>query len=222
MKFFYKKSLTLLLLLSITSHACLKTMDLLPQTPKGSIAVVPSEYLTVLIKGLDALADQDFPEKEVNDYLSATRFDLELLNPYMFFSEKRYTRNLLYHCPRYEILLLCWSPDQVSPIHGHEGEKCWMRMEVGNLHFTNYDKEIKQESHYDLTAGNVDGPAFIHKVTNSSKEPAMSLHLYAKPFKECDVFNAETGEASRCGMRYYSINGKLTDWAHDERALSTK
>lgn len=185
---------------------------------KGMQPVATPAALAAFIAGLDALASRNFPVQEVTTFLQATRFEKELLEPYSFFSEKRYTRNLLHKRPEYEILLLCWMPHQVSPIHGHEGEKCWMRVEAGELHFTDYESREEGgrtlvEARYSAigTEGFVDGPAVIHRVANETNLPAMSLHLYARPFAQCDVFDKENHLKKKIDLSYDSMHGQLTN-----------
>ncbi len=183
---------------------------------KGVVAIQKPKFLQEFIAGLDLLALKNFPVTEVSAYLSETLFEESWLEPYTFFSEKRYTRNLLHKLPEYEILLLCWMPHQVSPIHGHEGEKCWMRVEAGALHFTDFT-ENKSSGVVVIDPlktqiggrGFVDGPAFIHQVANRTEKPAMSLHLYARPFAQCDIFDQEHYIIARADLRYDSIDGKL-------------
>ena len=46
--------------------------------------------------------------------------------PWALFDPASYTRNLVYRDERFELLILCWGAGQVSPIHNHEGQDCWM------------------------------------------------------------------------------------------------
>ena len=101
-------------------------------------------------------------------------------------------------------------------MHGHEGQKCWMRVEQGCLEFTNYiDYQEDGISKFKVTnkqrglAGFIDGPAYIHGVCNSTSEPAISLHLYASPFHQCDVFDVEHSGTKRVNLGFYSVEGKL-------------
>ena len=175
-------------------------------------------FLQAFITGLNALAKHNFPVPKVTAYLNTTPFQEDWLKPYMFFSEKKYTRNLLHKQPDYELLLLCWMPNQISPIHGHEGEKCWMRVEAGELYFTDYietngPNDIIVEPRHSQVGGRgfVDGPAFIHQVANRSFQPAMSLHLYARPFAQCDIFDQDKQMKKRVDLKYDSINGKSSN-----------
>ena len=172
--------------------------------------------LQEFIAALDLLSKANFPVDAVTQFLKTSPLAPKTLKPYIFFSRQRYTRNLLFKCPSYEILLLCWQPGQVSPIHGHEGEKCWMRVEQGELHFINYNvKEINGKSFVEVeheatgNTGFVDGPAVVHRVENTSLEPALSLHLYARPLSKCDIFDKEHKTKHQIPLRYDSVGGKL-------------
>ena len=125
----------------------------------------------------------------VFDLLNKQHLSVDHLDPYIFYSNARYTRNLIHKAQDFELILMCWKPAQYSAIHGHEGQKCWMRVDFGTLEFTNYKNEpnlasalLKKIDTKIGKQGFVDGPAYIHSVRNNSDKEAMSLHLYAKPF----------------------------------------
>lgn len=172
-----------------------------------------SKPLLKLVQGLENLAERNFPIFDVGKFLQDISIPYETFKPYVFFEQDRYTRNLIYKTTSFEILLLCWGPGQKSPIHGHEGEKCWMQVEQGQLIFTNYQEVpsagLDQVSVVTGSAGFTDGPAIIHKVENLSHEPAMSLHLYARPFQQCDIFDQERHEKKKVKLSYYSVYGHL-------------
>lgn len=182
--------------------------------------IIPTDQtIQHFIDRLEILSSSHFPVDQVKALLKSMPFSLESLKPYIFFSDQSYTRNLIFKRPSFEILLLCWTSGQVSPIHGHEGEKCWMRVEQGELEFTNYNvKEfngkIRIEESTKLTGpvGFVDGPAVIHKVENLTSKPAMSLHLYARPFSKCDIFDEKKQIKQKTNLRYTSISGKIVNF----------
>ncbi len=129
-----------------------------------------------------------------------------------------YTRNLIEINDEFELLLLCWGDGQKSPIHNHEGQDCWMAILEGPM----------EEAHFAFPAGN--GPleagpvrafqrgdvAFIrdeiglHQVRTVGLRPAASLHLYAKPYAECNCYCEETGRVTRVALGYRSVRGVLT------------
>ena len=55
--------------------------------------------------------------------------------------------------------------------------------------------------------GHVDGPADIHAVTNPATfgEDAVSVHVYCRPYEECDIYDAEQGVVRRVRLLYDSV-----------------
>ena len=155
-----------------------------------------------------------FDNAEVLPFLRGGRIRDEALAPYLHWSAERYTRNLVVKNDDFALIVLCWSPGQAAPVHGHEGEKCWARVERGRLRFVNYREagprvgdraELKALGKpNDGAPGHVDGPADIHSVANLAEwnEPAASLHLYTKPYAEFDVFDLATGQVARRKAQY--------------------
>lgn len=170
--------------------------------------------LDPFIEHLQSMAAQQFPLALVTDFLRKSPLDSKILDAHTFYMSERYTRNLMFKCPQFELLLLCWGPQHISPIHGHEGEKCWMRVEEGELHFTNYAElqavpfKLQEQSSASGSAGFVDGPAGIHRVQNPTDKQARSLHLYARPFAVCDVYDIDVHEKSRRQISYDTMYGR--------------
>ncbi len=168
-----------------------------------------------LIKNLKLYAKEDFPVNEVTDYLSNYKLNKNDLLKYSHFNKKLYTRNLIFRNKDFEILILCWRPGHLAPIHGHEGEKCWARVETGKLKFSNFN--IISKNPLKLKTGQVifgkkgflDGPAEIHSVENKSNTNAITLHVYAKPYDACDIYNIEKKKIDRIKLQYYSKFGLL-------------
>jgi len=179
---------------------------------------MPDRRLNVnrFIGDMKHIAARDFPVREVRGFLAASRLPASELRPYLFVLPDRYTRNLIYKSDAFELLLLVWPPGQAALVHGHEGEKCWTRVEEGRLHFTNYrEKRGKRGSSVELEivsqavggVGHVDGPADIHGVENRSDLLALTLHLYARPYDECDVYDLEHRRKTRKKLEYFSRFG---------------
>jgi predicted metal-dependent enzyme (double-stranded beta helix superfamily) len=86
-----------------------------------------------------------------------------------------------------------------------------MRVESGSLQVCNYQLDSEEPltlSMVDLVKGDkgyLDGPAEIHSVANIFSKPAVSLHVYAKPFAQCDIYCLETGTIKRIELVYDSI-----------------
>lgn len=169
-----------------------------------------------LLDRLNLLAARDFPVRETHLFLKESSLDPAALQPYLFFDPDQYTRNLIHKSAGFELLAICWMPGQKAPIHGHEGEKCWARVESGVLRFTNYreqstddfvDLEITSDPK-DGNPGFLDGPADIHSVENPFDAPAVSLHLYSHPYEACEIYDLANHRKERIKLRYYSKFGK--------------
>ena len=147
-----------------------------------------------LINQLKTFAVDDFPIGKVSEYLNNYSISNENFNDYIHFKDEKYCRNLIHKEADFEIMLVCWKAGQVAPIHGHEGEKCWMRVESGALQISNYTLEsidpllLNMADQIKGETGHLDGPSEIHSVENVYSEDAVSLHVYAKPFSKCDIF----------------------------------
>ena len=112
-------------------------------------------------------------------------------------------------------MLVCWPPHISAPIHGHEGEKCWARVQTGELKICNYVEinrdplSLEKIQEFECPPGFLDGPADIHSVENLSDSFATSLHIYAKPYEECELFDTEKGTVTKAKMDYHSIDSIL-------------
>ena len=94
-----------------------------------------------LIKNMKMFAEQDFPVAEVTSYLTDLDIPQEKLEKFCHFNDGFYTRNLVHKERDFEILVVCWPAGKTAPIHGHEGEKCWARVESGTLQICNYEQK---------------------------------------------------------------------------------
>ncbi len=52
---------------------------------------------------------------------------------YTKFCRKNYTRNLVFQNSKFEILIICWNKEQVSPIHDHPKNGCILKLLQGTL-----------------------------------------------------------------------------------------
>ena len=165
------------------------------------------------IESLKSLSKKNFPVDEVSDLILKSEFSTNFLNKYSHFSKTSYTRNMIYKNSDFEILLICWLRGQMAPIHGHEGEKCWFKIISGKLKIYNYKIEsinplkLKQLEKIYAKAGYLDGPADIHSIKNNNEEPVTTLHVYAKPYDICDIYDLKTNQIQRKKMHYYSVDG---------------
>ncbi len=160
------------------------------------------------------LAAPGLDPKALHRFLASTLLEPGSLHGYVRFEPGRYARHLVHKSADVEILVLCWSRGAAAPIHGHEGELCWARVERGRLRFTSY-RELHRTPprleplgpSVDATRGHLDGPADIHAVENlyGFGDDAVSVHVYARPYEECDIYDLEQGVVRRVRLHYDSM-----------------
>jgi len=151
---------------------------------------------------------------EMGRFLATTRIEPASLARFVRFAPGRYTRHLVHKDRDVELLVLCWALGASAPIHGHEGEYCWARVERGRLRFENYHEASRTPLRLeplggavDGGPGHLDGPADLHAVTNPAAvgEDAVSVHVYCRPYDECDVYDREQGTVRRVRLLYDSV-----------------
>jgi len=147
----------------------------------------------------------------VQRFLGTHLIEPASLERYVSFEDGRYTRHLVFKNSAVELLVLCWRRGTHAPIHGHEGELCWARVERGRLRFTSYRElsrtplSLARLGHpLEGGPGHVDGPADIHAVETVG-EDALSLHVYVKPYDECDIYDLARGVIRRVRLSYDSV-----------------
>ena len=159
--------------------------------------------LTQLIEILKATPSGQF--ESVAQYLSLTKTDVL---PYATFSPSSHTRNCLELNERFELILLCWEPGQMTGIHDHGGEECWvyfMDSLFEEIIYQRSQSKLKQTQSKTATNGSVSYMSDflgVHSLKNAGNRRGFSLHLYAKPIRSCNVFNTLSGTFEEKKMSY--------------------
>ena len=179
-----------------------------------------------LIEGLKEIPDAEFKCDNVYQFLAKHPVEVDSISPFFHWSEKFYTRNLIYKDERFELMVLCWNYGQVSRIHNHADQMCWMTVPVGKLRGQNFravemDEEkgfckLAETDMFDLSdclASKVELEEPIHQILNLPEfnERAVSVHIYSKPFEKCLSYCRDTDTFKEVNLAYSSIDGKLCD-----------
>src|SRR5205807_3871870 len=85
---------------------------------------------------------------QIISFLESTPVAPDTLQPYLTWDRQHYTRNLIDKTPLYELIAICWEVGQVSSVHNHRDQNCWMAVPIGRLLVENY-RVLRQ----DLNAG---------------------------------------------------------------------
>jgi len=128
-------------------------------------------------------------------------------------SNESYTRNCIAENEKFELILLCWEKGQQTPIHNHGGEECWVKVIKGNFKETifnlNEAGELKSIKSTMSKTGDVsymiDFMGF-HRLENCSENRGVSLHLYAKPIRTCEIFDENSGEFVHKDLTYCTMS----------------
>lgn len=179
-----------------------------------------------LINGLNGITDEQFTCDNVYQYLGETPVDVDSISKYFHWSDNFYTRNLIHKNDRFEVMAICWEKGQVSRIHNHWDQKCWMMVPIGRLQGQNFAVEEIDETRghcklietdafelKDCLAAKVELEEPIHQVLNLPEfdERAVSIHIYSKPYDRCLSYCRDTDTFKEVTLFYTSIDGKLCD-----------
>jgi len=156
-------------------------------------------------------------------FLQRTTVSPEALAPYLTWNGQHYTRNLIDKTPLYELIAICWEVGQVSSVHNHRDQNCWMAVPIGRLLVENFHlvSQDIEEGRSELTPTDsvemnpshpcaVDPADPVHRVLNPRHfgERAASLHIYSRPFDTCVVYSPEQGTCGVIKLHYTTVFGK--------------
>src|SRR5215471_9451959 len=156
-------------------------------------------------------------------FLTHTAVQPDTLDPYLCWDRQHYTRNLIDKTPLYELIAICWEVGQVSSVHNHREQNCWMSVPIGRLLVENFHLLSQDLDHgrcqltpTDTFEMNLSHPCAVdprdpvHRVVNAKQfgERAVSLHIYSRPFDTCVVYSPEQGTCGVIKLHYNTIFGK--------------
>jgi len=170
-----------------------------------------------------------FPESafdrtdQIVEFLGKMPVGPDSLTSFLTWDPQHYTRNLIDKTPLYELMAICWEIGQISSVHNHRDQNCWMAVPIGRLLVDNY-RVVSQ----DLNAGScclettetlemnaarpcaVDPLNPVHRVRNPREfnQRAVSLHVYSRPFDSCVVYSPEQGTCGEIKLHYNTEYGK--------------
>ena len=181
--------------------------------------MIQAPALDGLVQSLEELLGRGERGRPVVQLLEAYAAQHQDWREYALFCEDHYTRNLVARGEHFELLILCWGPGQVSPIHNHEGQCCWMAVLEGQIQEEHYVKP-EQVQPGPLAAlqtrvfqpgqvAYINDEIALHVVSSEGDAPAVSMHLYAKAFDHCNIYCPETGQITRKRLTNHSERGKM-------------
>jgi cysteine dioxygenase len=184
-------------------------------------ATVSIEQYVELLRGLPAEAFEDV--LRIEEFARLHPVNPATLDRYLCWDNQHYTRNLIDHTELYDLIAICWDIGQISSIHNHRGQNCWMSVPIGRLRVQNYRVisecitehrcEIAPTDIVEMTPErpvgvNPEHP--VHSVENRRefKERAVSLHIYSRPFDSCVVYSDEQGTCGEIKLHFTTRFGE--------------
>jgi cysteine dioxygenase len=177
-----------------------------------------------LVAGLRKFSEPEFRGTEqVLRYLAENPVAPDTLERYLTWDRQHYTRNLIDKTQLYELMAICWDIGQVSSVHNHRDQNCWMAVPIGRLLVENYrvieqdlDKGSSRLEAADTVEMNpahpcaVDPLEPVHRVLNPREfnQRAVSLHVYSRPYDSCVVYSPEQGTCGEIKLHYTTEYGK--------------
>ncbi len=177
------------------------------------------------VKKLCTIPEREFTIPRVEKFVQENLVEAETLKPYLFYARSHYTRNLIFKNELFEVIAICWESGQVSRIHNHRDQNCWMAVPIGKLRVQNFRVEQRDSAHgkcklvptehYDMDAthpGVVRPEEPVHQVLNlpEFKARATTLHIYSHPYSSCEIYSLDKGVYSDVPLHYSSEYGKLS------------
>jgi cysteine dioxygenase len=179
-----------------------------------------------LANGLCEIPDSEWDCQPVYDFLSRNPIDVDSIQKYIFWSSTFYTRNLIYKDDRFEMMAICWDRGQVSRVHNHSEQRCWMTVPIGRLKGQNFAVDeidegrgyckLRETDSFELSeclTAKVELEEPIHQILNLAEfgERAVSIHIYSKPFDHCISYCRDTDTFKDVQLFYTSVDGVLRD-----------
>ncbi len=129
-------------------------------------------------------------------------------------SDTCYTRNCIVENEDFELILICWEQGQLTSIHDHGGEECWVYFVEGEFREHVYEEDDNGKLNIVKTTNAKPGDVAymidfmgFHNLENKSNKRSMSLHLYAKPIRNCNVYDSKRNAFVRKELSYDNVEG---------------
>jgi mannose-6-phosphate isomerase-like protein (cupin superfamily) len=109
-----------------------------------------------------------------------------------------------------QVWLLSWLPDQGTPLHDHGTSAGAFSVVTGTLteRIVTTGSNRVRDSAAELTAGRVRyfGPHYVHQVTNTRAEPAVSVHVYTPGLSWMNTYRVDGDALVRTGTERAGVD----------------
>ena len=166
---------------------------------------------TVCIKTINELI-VELEEQDKKYYpriLKSQQIPIENFYDIAEWESDHYSRVCLARNKKFELILLCWNGYDQTPIHDHDGQKCWVYQLAGEIEEKRFEVDgdnlpvevlSTKLSPRNLTF--MDDNMGCHALINVSSKRSLTLHLYVNPIKKCSVYSEDSEEFQTKSLSY--------------------
>ena len=158
-------------------------------------------------------------QSDARDYVKVAKgmkIPVSDFDKYAHFKGEGYTRNCVVKTTEFELILICWKKNAITPIHCHNEQHCWVYQVDGEMTEIRYQKDdqdnLSESNNMLVTPGMLtymhDSMGY-HLLENHTSENAMTLHLYMKPVESCTAYNNSTNCFEEKELIFHSYEGEL-------------
>ena len=133
---------------------------------------------------------------ELDSKLSSIEVNISALKQCIGYADDGYQRNVIKKTEHYELVAICWTPGQLTPIHDHVGSDCAFKIIDGISTETTYELNDEGLAYpvgvRDYLPGEIcaaDEPD-IHRVSNDSNKELINLHVYTPPLHAYNLYKS--------------------------------
>lgn len=142
----------------------------------------------------------DLTQEQLMASVARLRLSDELVAAHARFTPGDYTRNLVLRTAVFELLVLCWRPDQHTTIHDHDGSLNAIRVHSGELTSRLYlaasgtppraTGPVRMSHEHRVRRGAMTGAGRdgIHQLANTGTEDLITIHVYTPPLMRLTVY----------------------------------
>ncbi len=149
--------------------------------------------LSGLVDWLDSI-DRRPGLKELDNHLSNLEVNLAALKGCIGYADDGYQRNVIKKSEHYELVAICWTPGQDTPIHDHVGSDCAFLIVDGVSTETIYETDNQglarpiNTRHYQPGEVCAAEEPDIHRVSNDTDSELVNLHVYTPPLHAYKIY----------------------------------
>jgi cysteine dioxygenase len=94
--------------------------------------------LADVVAALERLEAAEFTHERLEEILGSRPIRESSFAPRVRFRDDKYARHSIRRTDLFDVILLCWKPGQLSPVHNHQGNSGWVRVLRGRMEETHF------------------------------------------------------------------------------------